>query len=86
MHAVDTLIKALSDYVNDDIAAVDNKDVTQADIDNCCDTLIKALSCHVAQWAKQAVDVSVLISVKNIWLLDNKIFLANGVQKYFIYF
>ena len=39
-----------------------------------------------AQWAKQAVDVSVLISVKNIWLLDNKIFLANGVQKYFIYF
>ena len=47
MQAVDTLIKALSDYVNDDIAAADNKDVTQADIDNCCDTLIKALSDHV---------------------------------------
>ena len=41
---------------------------------------------NIAQWVKQAVDVSVLISVKNIWLLDNKIFLANGVQKYFIYF
>ena len=27
-----------------------------------------------AQWAKQAVDVSVLISVKNIWLLDNREF------------
>ena len=53
MQAVDTLIKALSDYVNDDIAAADNKDVTQADIDNCCDTLIKALSDHVVHTVKK---------------------------------
>ena len=41
--AVDTLIKALSDYINvDDIHEADRKEVTQADIDKVAENLIKA--------------------------------------------
>ena len=39
-NAVDTLIKALSDHVNDDIADADNDDITEADIDTVFNILI----------------------------------------------
>ena len=52
--AVDTLIKALSDYVNvDDIPEADRKEVTQADIDKVAEDLIKALSGHVVHTVKK---------------------------------
>ena len=52
--AVDTLIKALSDYVNvDDIPEADRKEVTQADIDKVAEDLITALSGHVVHTVKK---------------------------------
>ena len=52
--AVDTLIKALSDYVNvDDIPEADRKEVTQADIDKVAEDLITALIGHVIHTVKK---------------------------------
>ena len=39
-NSVDTLIKALSEHVNDDIADADNDDITEADIDTVFNILI----------------------------------------------